>query len=48
MVKDVEPATTIFCTSQNYVYNTALNCGVPYDVKVLSRSGKAGTRVSIG
>ena len=25
MNQDVDPATTIFCTSKNYVYNTALN-----------------------
>ena len=29
MLRDVDPATAIFCTSRNYVYNTAL---VPTDV----------------
>ena len=25
MVQDIDPATTVFCTSRNYVYDTALN-----------------------
>ena len=34
MVKDVDPATTIFCTSKNYVYDTALlPAAVPYGTK---------------
>src|SRR6059058_4061761 len=34
MVQDVDPATTIFCTTRNYFYNNALNASdVPYGTK---------------
>src|SRR5580700_8027734 len=34
LVQDVNPATTIFCTSRNYVYDTALlGTAVPYGTK---------------
>jgi prepilin-type N-terminal cleavage/methylation domain-containing protein len=33
-LKDVDPSNTIFCTSKNYVYDTALVAGsVPYGIK---------------
>jgi prepilin-type N-terminal cleavage/methylation domain-containing protein len=43
MNKDVDPATTIFCTSHNYVYNTALNgSDVPYGTKGFITIKKGG------
>src|ERR1700747_1013107 len=34
MVKDVDPATSVFCTTRNYVYDTALlPTDVPYGTK---------------
>ena len=41
--KDVDPATTIFCTTRNYVYNTALNgTDVPYGTKGFITIKKGG------
>ena len=48
MNQDVDPATTIFCSSMNYVYDTALLTTAFLIRKVSSRYGKAGTRGSIG
>jgi prepilin-type N-terminal cleavage/methylation domain-containing protein len=43
MVKDVDPATTIFCTSRNYVYDTALvGTDVPYRAKGFITIRKGG------
>ena len=49
MVQDVAPATTIFCTTRNYVYDTALSASdVPYGTKGFVTIGKAVTPVSLG
>jgi prepilin-type N-terminal cleavage/methylation domain-containing protein len=41
--QDVDPATTIFCSTQNYVYDTALATGaVPYGVKGFITIKKGG------
>jgi hypothetical protein len=43
MVQDVDPATTIFCTSKNYVYDTALlPTAVPYGTKGFITIRKGG------
>ena len=43
MVRDVDPATTIFCTSRNYVYDTALNpTSVPYGTRGFITVKKGG------
>jgi prepilin-type N-terminal cleavage/methylation domain-containing protein len=43
MVQDVNPATTIFCTSLNYVYDTALlPAAVPYGTKGFITIRKGG------
>ena len=43
MVKDGDPATTIFCTTHNYTYDTALTTGtVPYGVKGFITVKKGG------
>jgi prepilin-type N-terminal cleavage/methylation domain-containing protein len=43
MNQDVDPATTIFCTSHNYVYNTALaGTDVPYGTKGFITIKKGG------
>ena len=43
MVQDVDPATTIFCTSRNYVYDQALNpAAVPYGTKGFITIRKGG------
>jgi prepilin-type N-terminal cleavage/methylation domain-containing protein len=41
--KDVDPATTIFCTSHNYIYDSALNgSDVPYGTKGFITVKKGG------
>jgi hypothetical protein len=43
MVKDVDPATSVFCTTRNYVYNTALlPTDVPYGTKGFITIRKGG------
>src|SRR5262249_10028696 len=43
MVQDTDPATTVFCTSKNYIYDTALLPGsVPYGVKGFITIKKGG------
>jgi hypothetical protein len=43
MVKDNDPATTIFCTSRNYVYDTPLiPTDVPYGTKGFITVKKGG------
>ena len=43
LVQDVNPANTIFCTSKNYVYDTALNpVSVPYGAKGFITIRKGG------
>ena len=43
MVADVNPATTIFCTSRNYVYDSALNpASVPYGTRGFITVKKGG------
>jgi prepilin-type N-terminal cleavage/methylation domain-containing protein len=43
MVKDVDPATSIFATTRNYVYNTALvSTDVPYGTKGFITIRKGG------
>jgi prepilin-type N-terminal cleavage/methylation domain-containing protein len=43
MVKDVDPATTVFCTSRNYVYDTALVAtDVPYGTRGFITVKKGG------
>ena len=43
MVQDVDPATTIFCTTRNYVYDTALSAtDVPYGTKGFVTIQKGG------
>jgi len=43
MVQDVDPATTIFCASRNYVYDTALvGTDVPYGTKGFITIRKGG------
>jgi prepilin-type N-terminal cleavage/methylation domain-containing protein len=43
MNQDVDPATTIFCTTMNYVYDTALlQAAVPYGVKGFVTIKKGG------
>ena len=43
MVQDVDPATTVFATTRNYVYDTALNAGdVPYGTKGFITIRKGG------
>jgi prepilin-type N-terminal cleavage/methylation domain-containing protein len=43
MVQDVDPATTIFCTTRNYVYDTALVAtDVPYGTKGFATIRKGG------
>jgi prepilin-type N-terminal cleavage/methylation domain-containing protein len=43
LVQDVNPATTIFCTSRNYVYDTALlGTAVPYGTKGFITIRKGG------
>ena len=43
MVQDVAPATTIFCTTRNYVYDTALSASdVPYGTKGFVTIRKGG------
>jgi prepilin-type N-terminal cleavage/methylation domain-containing protein len=43
MVQDVDPATTIFCTSKNYIYDTALlSTAVPYGTKGFITIRKGG------
>jgi prepilin-type N-terminal cleavage/methylation domain-containing protein len=43
IVKDVDPATTIFATTHNYVYDTALNASdVPYGTKGFVTIKKGG------
>jgi prepilin-type N-terminal cleavage/methylation domain-containing protein len=43
MVQDVDPATTIFCTSRNYIYDTALlPASVPYGIKGFITIRKGG------
>ena len=43
MVQDVDPATTIFCTTRNYVYDTALvPTNVPYGTKGFVTIRKGG------
>ena len=47
LVKDADPATTIFCTTANYTYDTALPAaGVPYGIKGFITVRKAATQVS--
>ena len=42
-VKDADPATTVFCTTKNYVYDTALvSTDVPYGVKGFITIRKGG------
>jgi prepilin-type N-terminal cleavage/methylation domain-containing protein len=44
MVKDVDPATTVFCTSNNYDYDSALNATrVPYGTKGFITVTKGGS-----
>jgi hypothetical protein len=41
--KDADPATTVFCTTHNYVYDTAINpVAVPYGVKGFITIRKGG------
>jgi len=43
LVQDVDPATTIFCTSRNYVYDTAIvPTAVPYGTKGFITIRKGG------
>jgi prepilin-type N-terminal cleavage/methylation domain-containing protein len=43
MLKDVDPATSIFCTSRNYVYDTALvSNSVPYGTRGFITVKKGG------
>jgi prepilin-type N-terminal cleavage/methylation domain-containing protein len=43
LIQDVNPANTIFCTSRNYVYNTALvGTDVPYGTKGFITIRKGG------
>jgi len=43
MVKDGDPSTTVFCTTHNYIYDTALATGtVPYGVKGFITVKKGG------
>src|SRR4051812_35279350 len=43
MVQDVDPATTIFCTTKNYIYDTALlPAAVPYGTKGFVTIRKGG------
>ena len=43
MVKDGDPSTTVFCTTNNYTYDTALVAGtVPYGVKGFITVKKGG------
>jgi type II secretory pathway pseudopilin PulG len=43
MNQDVDPATTVFCTSRNYTYDTALNAtDVPYGTKGFITIKKGG------
>jgi hypothetical protein len=43
MVQDVDPATTIFCVTRNYIYDTALNpTDVPYGTKGFVTIRKGG------
>lgn len=43
LVKDADPASTIFCTTRNYVYDTALAAaGVPYGTKGFITVKKGG------
>src|SRR5207247_5278164 len=43
MLKDVDPATSIFCTSRNYVYDTALvSTSVPYGTRGFITVKKGG------
>ena len=49
MVQDVDPATTIFCTTRNYVYDTALVAtDVPYRTKGFVTIQKGGDAASSG
>ena len=42
-VKDADPATTVFCTTRNYVYDVALNgSDVPYGTKAFITVRKGG------
>ena len=43
MIQDVDPSTTVFCTSRNYVYDTAIVAGsVPYGTKGFITIKKGG------
>jgi len=42
LVGDAAPATAIFCTSRNYVYDTPLTAGVPYGTKGFITIKKGG------
>jgi hypothetical protein len=43
MNRDIDPATTVFCTSKNYVYDTALAAnGIPYGTKGFITMRKGG------
>jgi prepilin-type N-terminal cleavage/methylation domain-containing protein len=43
MIKDADPATTVFCTTRNYVYDTAIVDGsVPYGTKGFITVRKGG------
>ena len=43
MVQDIDPATTVFCTSRNYIYDTALvSTDVPYGTKGFITIRKGG------